>query len=105
MPRYAKGSLEDALWDDIHAHKQHDEHGNTSVHSSVAEAKDEMIVQPIKKPRANGRNSRAHRHEWFMNRTTHDKVEAIKSFCRMHDSFWLSDENLLMIVGNILDGR
>lgn len=126
MPRYAKGSLEEALWDDIYAHQRAEKWGHeTPVHDGKPPVHDGRIAEfymvdgkPVrygklvpkvpkepKEPRANGTGGRAHRHEWFMNRTPHDKVTAIKSFCRMHDSFWLSDDNLLMIVGNILNGR
>jgi hypothetical protein len=86
MPRYAKGSLDEALWQDIQAlHDSKDLEAETRTNSTI---------------------SRAHRHEALAAEISPiDRVRGIKALCRMHEMGWVSTDNFLSVCSNILKGE
>jgi hypothetical protein len=87
MPKYANGSLEKALYSDI---------------------KHEFRENPGKEERKNSVRSRAHRQVLAPTATAVediDKIRGIKRICEMHSMGWVSSDNFLNIVREIVKGE
>lgn len=89
MPRYAKGSFEHAVYQDM-----------------LGQLQNEAIERKAVSERRNSVLSRAHRMEIGLSGIPpSEKVRGIKVLCRLHDNRWITDENFLNVVGDILKGE